>query len=226
MKTLSRKVYMKWSDNTIVAVEILAETVKEFEARTGMVIEEGKSLICESFEILSETKERSIGNIMIEPTYTQIAELGSFVSQVKLITNNDIQSILDNDKTSLELKQKTSIKEGRWILDYTKEKGKDFVGFIELSKNTILERYNCFNNIAFIGEDEKLFIPTFISKKDEFQFDEKETVEDIQTKKIIVLFLGTDNCSYGQRFKTFEEAEEFVKLGHKCGMQKLRFYNS
>lgn len=228
MKTIGRKTYIRWGDH-IVAVEILVEKPEEFEARNGFVVENGKSYVCEVADVFGERVERPIGNILIEPNYTETEHLGQFLSQVKMISQNDLDAIVKQMPTPTDLIKEVKLnKIGKWMEDYNKETGtisKGFIGFIQLTENTILKQFCPLSQICFTGEDNKPYIPVYLLEEKGKFFDSND--DDSAEKPFIIFFHGTDNCSYGERFETFEEANKFISKGFACSLnKKLRFFNS
>lgn len=228
MKTIGRKTYIHWGDK-IVAVEILAEKPSEFKDRTGISVEENKSFVCEISDIFGERVERPVGQLLMEPNYTEITNFGSFLSSLKMISQNDIDQIAKSINTPTNLVHDVQINEhGEWIHQYNKEKGKinsGFIGFIELTKNTILKSFCPLTHICFTDINNTPFIPVYLFKEEKTFFDSADS--DSEEKPFIVFFHGTDNCSYGERFTTIEEAEKFISKGFACALnKKLRFFNS
>lgn len=228
MKVIGRKTYISWGDK-IVAVEILAENKDEFKSRTNIDVDDGKTVISEIYESLGERFEKPVGNILIEPNYTDIENLGKFISHVKMISENDIIELAKKSNTPTHLQLNVEFdKQSEWINKYNQDDNfisNGFVGFIQLSDDNILKQYCSFESIAFRGSDNKSYVPTYIFERNEPFFDHNE--DDSKEKPIVVFFHGTDNGSYGERFKTMQEAQDFVSNGFLCGFKrKLRFYNS
>jgi hypothetical protein len=222
MNTIGRKTYFNFG-NKIIAVEIICDSAAEFKQRTGLSVDEKHSPVCEVIDCLGQKTERLVGNLMAEPNYTSYEKLSDFLQEVKFITNEDIVNFCKYSKTpktmfspedlNLNVKDFTSV--DCWM--------SGFKGFINIPDDSISASYNCLHPIS-IKEDNKLFVPVYVFNKNKHFFDDVDT--DCEEKNWIVMFLGTDNASYGQRFKSETEAYDFVSKGFECGFQKLRFYNS
>lgn len=227
MQVIGRKIYMHWGKN-VVAVEILAETAEVFADRTGIVLEPEKSVICEVVDMLGQRIERKVGNVLREPNYTDTNNLQNFIESVKHITNEDLDSLAKHSGIPLELCDNSVAELKDWGSDFENTFDGGFVGYIEVpnsEQHQILSNYCQFSFIAFRNEQKKTYVPVFIINRNDKFFD-ADTDENIKGLDWIVLFLGTDNCSFGERFINKVDAKEFVKNGFKCGMKKLRGYNS
>ncbi|MBX9839503.1 MAG: hypothetical protein K2X69_14455 [Silvanigrellaceae bacterium] len=222
MKLIGRKGYFKWG-NRVIAHEILCETPEEFEARTGIHLEDSKSVVCEVIDCLGQKIERQVGVLLNEPNYTSQEHLSSFMNQVKLIAKEDIQKICNNSQYNKNLLTPEEI--GLNLKDFKHDNcwTNNFIGFIQIPDDVIVQQYNSLNFIA-LHQDNKLFVPVYVFEHKEEFFD--STDNDSFEKPWVVVFHGTDNSSSGQRFKTEKEAYEFVSEGFGCGFNSLRFYNS
>jgi len=231
-KTLGRKVYIPWG-NQVVALEILAENPSQFEERNNVKFSENKSLVAEVREVFGENVTTFLGESLMTPSITSLEELGRAISTIKPITQKDIDFISNQYNHMLSFYQNEDINftdHCKWIIDYNNDNHDSlitgFVGFIEIPNNDILNGYNQLQNIAFTSVDGRNFVPVYVFNSQEFQFDDKDL--EFNDKKWIVFYHGTDNASYGKRFTTKEEADNFAALGFKAGLypNKLNFFNS
>lgn len=227
MQVIGRKVYMNWGNN-VVAVEILAENPESFTARTGIQLDSDKSVVCEVVDILGQRVERKVGNILREPNYTETNHLQSFINSVKTITNEDLESLSNNSKIPLELCDNKVANLKDWGSDFSEYFDGSFVGYIEVpntEEHKILSNYCQLSYMSFVNDDKKAYVPVFLMER-KTEFFDSDTPENIKGLDWVVLFLGTDNLSYGQRFINRVDAKDFIKKGFKCGFEKLRGYNS
>jgi hypothetical protein len=227
MQVIGRKVYMNWGKH-VVAVEILAESSEDFFERTGILLENDKSVVCEVVDMLGQRVERKVGNILREPNYTDTKNLQSFMDSVKTITNEDIESLTKNSGIPLELCNNDVADLKDWGSDFSSYFDGSFVGYIEVPNSynhQILSNYCQLSYMSFVNDNKKAYVPVFIMERKGHFFD-TDTDENIKGLDWVVLFLGTDNLSYGQRFINKIDAKDFVKKGFKAGFEQLRGYNS
>lgn len=229
MQSIGRKLYMKWGDK-IVAVEFLAENAEQFKARTHIEVTDNKSVVCEVADVFGERIEREIAPVLVEPNYYQQESLGQFISQVKMITEKDLDNLAIGSGIPLDICDNSVAQIQGWgnPNDWKDSFDDGFLGYLEVpnKKHEILHNYCQLSFIGFNGANEKTYVPVFLFKS-ENQFFDSEPNEKFVEKPWVVLFHGNDNSSSGQRFVSKMEAEIFLKDGFKCGInKKLEFYNS
>ncbi len=232
LKTLGRKVYLPWG-NQVIALEILTETPEQFEQRHNVQFSDKQALVAEVRDVFGENVTTFVGESLIKPSFNALEDLGRAVSTIKPITQKDIDSISNqyNDMLSFFGNEEIQFQDHcKWIVEYNNDRNDQlingFLGFIEIPNNTILNNYNQLQNITFTSLSGRNFVPVYLFHSEQFHFDDKD--EEFNDKKWIVFYHGTDNASYGKRFKTKEEAEKFADLGFKAGLypNKLNFFNS
>lgn len=226
MKLIGRKTYFKLQSH-IIAFEILSQNEEEFKNLTGITLTEDNSVVCDVNNFLGTKTEKIVGEPISEPNYTTLQYLIDFMNSFKMITLSDIELVAKQDNISKKLLtfEECGIKDHHLENSYFKN---HFKGLIELSTNIIVSNYNILSPISIkstnANSEKSEFVPVYVFEKNEKFFDSADN--DYEEKPWIAFFLGNDNSSYGERFKTYEEAMEFVNEGFMCGYKQLRFYNS
>lgn len=91
----------------------------------------------------------------------------------------------------------------------------NILGFIEIpdiEKHSIVN-FNRFFSVAFKTNDNRYFVPVGFKRERKTYFDN----DKIEKGSYILIYLGNDDYSYGQRFMSQEAAFEFASRGWKSG---------
>ena len=91
----------------------------------------------------------------------------------------------------------------------------NILGFIEIpdiEKHSIVN-FNRFFSVAFQTNDNRYFLPVGFKRERKTYFDN----DKIEKGSYILIYLGNDDYSYGQRFMSQDAAFEFASRGWKSG---------
>jgi hypothetical protein len=202
---------------------------------------------------LGEIIERKKGFSALEvPVHKNLAEIASTAGV--FIAQSDIEDLSNNSNIPLIPNSGEDVGVEKYMQEYqsgfkSSNQTTEFLGYIEVpnaKEHAVLHNFNTLSLIAAQSTTGKYYVPVFLfdgrvgyaehEADEEYEgyfFDGGEGVYGkVDIKKLnnekpyIVMYLGTDNASYGQRFETIEKAKAFIALGFKAGFKDLLFYNS
>ena len=196
-------------------------------------------------EIIERKKGFSKASVQVHRNLGEIiATHGVFVSEQDIVELSESSKIVIQPQTGDEAG--IDADKQKYQESFRKDAG-EFLGYIEVpneKEHSILHNYSQFCAMSAAGKEGKMYVSVYLFDgranpldKDDcgFFFDSGDGGDDMSTDAInalnedmpwIVMFYGTDNMSYGQRFKDIEDARKFAGLGFKAGFEKLRYYNS
>ena len=235
---IGRKVYFRYADK-VMAVEVYAETPEAFKDRTGIdVIDHTVAEVASLVDYTGVVSEVRVGKSVEKLRYGQ--GIGEVITRPRLLmAQMDVDDAIARSDISLDLKQiadipdmpehfKGYLSQSFYFDPEDRKDGKaSFVGLVEIpnENHRILNDLTSLSCAAFNLPDKSQFISVHVFESGSFEFDTDK--DSIDNGEWIVLIYGVDNYSVGKRFKTEEEAKEFVSLGWKMGLDDdLLYYNS
>lgn len=224
-----RKVYFRYSFGKVMAVEIYDETPEAFKARTGIDVTD--PTVAELANLVDNDgviEEVRVGK-SVEKVHCSDA-IGKLVIDSRLIVaEQDVEDMLEHTEVSLELKQQSDIPDMSDAVHelvsttfYVDEHGCEtskpsFVGYIELPsyKYNVIQRFIPFY-CSPIDLKNNEYLAVHLFKSSNFTFNKNN--ENPENGEWVVLVRGINDHSEGKRFKTEEEARDFIALGWKLGV--------
>lgn len=131
------------------------------------------------------------------------------------LSNKEKEAYIDLIETKTAFHSNVNLSEK--IITYINRRMSNFniLGFIEIpdiEKHSIVN-FNRFFSIAFKTNDNRYFVPVGFKRERKTYFDN----DKIEKGSYILIYLGNDDYSYGQRFMSQEVAFEFASRGWKSG---------